>query len=124
MCFLSSPLTFNSVIFLCLYERRHVCWQENEAERLHRHPRCALCHDNVQSNTALNEGGLAAQRTHFSRVYPVNEIRKRSQSPFGIYSGVMLCKFRSCTFLSIIKRSWRDIVAKEVYNSECSEVVA
>lgn len=42
-------------------------------------PRRALCHDNVQSNTALNKGGLAAQRTHFSRIYPVNEIRERLQ---------------------------------------------
>lgn len=78
MCnFFSSFLILNSVIFLCLHERCHVCWQESETEWLH--PRRALCHDNVQSNTALNKGGLAAQRTHFSRIYPVNEIRERPQ---------------------------------------------
>jgi len=86
-----------------------------ERERLHGHSHHALCHDNVQSNTALNEGGLAAQRTHFSRIYLVNEIREPPQCtslPFGIYSDVVLCKFRSRTFLSIIKCSWHDIVVK------------
>lgn len=111
-------------MFLCLCERRHVCWQESEAERLHGHSRRALCHDNVQSNTAFNEGGLAAQHTHFSRIYPVNEIRERPQRtslPFGIYSGVMLCKFRS--FLSIIKCSWHDIVCQENPHFESGRVI-
>lgn len=70
--------------------------------RLREHPYRAFCHDNVQINTASN--GVHA--THaFIRLMKFANVAWNALSLLGIYSGVMLCKFRSRAFLSIIKRS-------------------